>query len=213
MVASELALLEQNGCDARLWSVSNDVIDGTSSKIKAAVEAPYSRPARDQLARVIGVFAPTVVHVHNFFPLLSPSVYDACRAGGVAVVQTLHHYRTICPGALLVRDGHPCEDCIGGSLYQAALHGCYRGSRIGSLGVSRMVDIHRRRGTWSRKVDRFIALSAFAKSKFVAAGLPADRIVVKPNFAEDRPVNGSPARAGGLFVGRLRHDAARLEQC
>jgi glycosyltransferase involved in cell wall biosynthesis len=203
VVAGELALLEQNGCDARLWSVSNDEIDGTWSKIKAAVEAPYSRRARNQLALIIAEFAPTVVHVHNFFPLLSPSVYDACRAAGVAVVQTLHNYRTICPGALLVRDGHSCEDCIGGSPYRAALHGCYRGSRVGSWAVARTVNIHRRKGTWSRKVDRFIALSAFAKSKFVAAGFPADRIVVKPNFAEDRPVNGSPARAGGLFVGRL----------
>ena len=203
VVASELALLQQNGCHARLWSVSNDDIDGTWSKIKAAVDAPYSRPARDQLARVIAKFTPNVVHVHNFFPLLSPSVYDACRAAGVAVVQTLHNYRTICPGAQLVRDGHPCEDCIDGSPYRAALHGCYRGSRVGSWAVARMVDIHRRRGTWSHKVDRFIALSAFAKSKFVAAGFPADRIVIMPNFAEDRLVNGSPARAGGLFVGRL----------
>ena len=203
VVASELALLQQNGCHARLWSVSNDEIDGTWSKIKAAVESSYSRPARNQLARIISEFAPTVVHVHNFFPLLSPSVYDACRAAGVAVVQTLHNYRTICPGAQLVRDGHPCEDCIDGSPYQAALHGCYRGSRVGSLAVASMVDIHRRRGTWSRKVDRFIALTAFAKSKFVAGGFPADRIIVKPNFAEDRPVNGSAARTGGLFVGRL----------
>jgi hypothetical protein len=61
---------------------------------------PYSRPARDELARIIAEFAPAVVHVHNSFPLLSPSVYDACRAAGVAVVQTLH-YRTICAGALL----------------------------------------------------------------------------------------------------------------
>jgi glycosyltransferase involved in cell wall biosynthesis len=66
-----------------------------------------------------------------------------------------------------------------------------------------MVDLHHRRGTWSHKVDRFIALSAFAKSKFVAAGFPADRIVVKPNFAENRPVSGSATRTGGLFVGRL----------
>jgi glycosyltransferase involved in cell wall biosynthesis len=203
VVANEHALLEQNGCEVRLWSVTNDAIDGAWSKIRAAMQAPYSRPARDELARIIVEFSPAVVHVHNFFPLLSPSVYDACRAAGAAVVQTLHNYRTICPGALLSRNGRPCEDCIGGSPYQAALHGCYRGSRVGSLAAARMVDIHRRRGTWSQKVDRFIALSAFAKSKFVAAGFPLDRIAVKPNFAEDRAVSVSEARAGALFVGRL----------
>jgi glycosyltransferase involved in cell wall biosynthesis len=203
VVASEHALLDRHGFETRLWTVSNDAIAGTWTKITTALRTPYSRPARDRLARVIADFAPAVVHVHNFFPLLSPSVYDACRLAGVAVVQTLHNYRTICPGALLLRDGHPCEDCVGASPYRAALHGCYRGSRAGSLAVARMVDIHRRRGTWLHKIDRFIALSAFSKSKFVGAGFPADRIAVKPNFAQDRRVPGSGTRAGALFVGRL----------
>ncbi|MGA8613460.1 MAG: glycosyltransferase family 4 protein [Xanthobacteraceae bacterium] len=203
VAANEHALLDQHGWDTRLWSVSNDAISSPWSKMSVAVHAPYSRPARDELARVIADFAPGVVHVHNFFPLLTPSVYDACRAAGVAVVQTLHNYRTICAGALLTRDGHACEDCIGASPYRAAVHGCYRGSRIGSLVVARMVDMHRRRGTWSHKVDRFVALSAFAKGKFVAAGFPEDRVAVKPNFAEDRLAAGATARAGALYVGRL----------
>jgi glycosyltransferase involved in cell wall biosynthesis len=203
VVANEHALLERHGWETRLWSVSNDVIAGPWSRLAAAVRASYSRPARDELARVIAEFAPAVVHVHNFFPLLSPSVYDACRTAGVAVVQTLHNYRTICAGALLLRDGQPCEDCIGRSPYQSALHGCYRGSHIGSLAVARMIDTHRRRRTWSHKVDRFIALSALAKSKFVAAGFPTDRIVIKPNFAEDRAVFAPVTPAGAVFVGRL----------
>jgi glycosyltransferase involved in cell wall biosynthesis len=203
VAANELALLTRNGWETRAWSVSNDVINGTWSRITTAVRIPYSRHSRDELARIIGEFTPAVVHVHNFFPLLSPSIYDACRAAGVAVVQTLHNYRTICAGGQLFRDGHICEDCIGASPYQAALHGCYRGSRIGSLAVARMVDTHRCRGTWSHKVDRFIALSAFAKSKFVAGGLPKDRIVIKPNFALDLSLTGSTVRAGALYVGRL----------
>jgi glycosyltransferase involved in cell wall biosynthesis len=203
VVANERAMLENYGHETHLWSVSNDVIAGMWSKIAAAVRTPYSRVARDAAAQLIAEFRPTVAHVHNFFPLLSPSIYDACRAGGVAVVQTLHNYRTICAGALLTRDGRPCEDCIGGSPYQAVLHGCYRGSHIGSLAVARMVDTHRRRGTWTHKVDRFIALTPFAKSKFVAAGFSADRIAVKPNFAEDRPAGACAGRAGALFVGRL----------
>jgi glycosyltransferase involved in cell wall biosynthesis len=202
-VANEHALLARHGWKTRLWCVTNDMISSPWSQITAAVRATYSRPARDELARVISKFEPAVVHVHNFFPLLSPSIYDPCRLARVAVVQTLHNYRTICAGALLTRDGHPCEDCIGASPYRGALHGCYRGSRIGSVAVARMVHTHRRRGTWSNKVDRFIALSAFAKGKFVAAGFPADRIAVKPNFAEDRRVSGSAARVGALYVGRL----------
>jgi glycosyltransferase involved in cell wall biosynthesis len=203
VVANEYALLDRHGWETRLWTVSNDSIIGAWTKIATAIRTPYSRVASDRLAAVIADFSPAVVHIHNFFPLLTPSVYDACRTAGVAVVQTLHNYRTICAGSLLQRNGHACEDCIGASPYQAVLHGCYRGSRIGSVPVARMIDLHRRRGTWLHKVDRFIALSAFAKSKFVAAGFPADKIVIKPHFAQDRPVSGSSARAGALYVGRL----------
>ena len=154
------------------------------------------------MAGEITAFGPDVVHVHNFFPLLTPAIYDACRDAGVPVVQTLHNYRTICAGAMLMRSGRPCEDCIGSSPYRAVLHGCYWDSRPASLAVARMVAMHRRRGTWETKVDRFIALTEFAKNRFVKAGFPADRIVVKPNFVEDRTV-GEAARGGALFVGRL----------
>ncbi|MEE8528448.1 MAG: glycosyltransferase, partial [Gammaproteobacteria bacterium] len=129
VVEQEGALLAGRGHDVRLWSVSNDEIGGAWAKLRTAWQVPYSQGARRQLGRVIADFAPDVVHVHNFFPLITPSVYDACRDAGVPVVQTLHNYRTICAGALLLRNGRPCEDCIGGSPYQGALHGCYRGSR------------------------------------------------------------------------------------
>jgi glycosyltransferase involved in cell wall biosynthesis len=203
VVANEQTLLERNGWQTRLWCVTNDVIAGTRAKITVAMRTPCSRPARDELVRVIVDFAPTVVHVHNFFPLLSPSIYDASRAAGVPVVQTLHNYRTICAGGLLMRGGHSCEDCVGATPYQAVFHGCYRGSRLGSWAVARMVDTHRRLGTWLYKVDRLIALSAFSKSKFVSAGFPADRIAIKPNFTESRAVIGPAVRLGALYVGRL----------
>ncbi|MCZ6763664.1 MAG: glycosyltransferase, partial [Alphaproteobacteria bacterium] len=171
---------------------------------KTAWQAPYSRAARDQVAGEIAAFGPDIVHVHNFFPLLTPSVYDACRERSVAVVQTLHNYRTICAGALLMRDGAPCEDCIGASPYQGALHGCYRNSRVASLAVSRMIAIHLKRGTWHTHVDRFIAFTDFAKAKFVAGGLPADKIAVKPNFV-DAPASAAQSGSGNaaLYVGRL----------
>jgi glycosyltransferase involved in cell wall biosynthesis len=204
VVANEGALLSGRGHDVRLWSANNDEIEGAWAKLKTAWQVPYSHEARRDLAEAIAEFKPDVVHVHNFFPLLTPSIYDACRSAGVPVVQTLHNFRTICAGALLLRDGRPCEDCIGASPYQGALHGCYRGSRLGSLAVARMISRHRRQGTWQTKVDRFIALTDFAKAKFVEAGFPADKISVKPNFAvnlETRHVE--TARSGALFVGRL----------
>ena len=204
VVANEGVLLTDHGHEVRLWSKDNAAITGPWAKLRTARQVPYSHRARRQIGQVIAEFRPDVAHVHNFFPLLTPAVYDAIRDAGVAVVQTLHNYRTICAGALLLRDGRPCEDCIGGSPYQGALHGCYRGSRLASVAVARMIARHRGRGTWRTKVDRFIALTEFARTKFVEAGFPRDKIAVKPNFVEDggtRVPEGS--RSGALFVGRL----------
>ncbi len=204
VVASEAKLLTDHGQDVRLWSVDNAAITGPWAKLGTAWQVPYSHAARRRAAAAIADFAPDVVHVHNFFPLITPSVYDACRDAGVPVVQTLHNYRTICAGALLLRQGRPCEDCIRGSPYQGALHGCYRDSRLGSLAVARMIARHRGQGTWRTKVDRFIALTEFARKKFVEAWFPADKIAVKPNFAADTGTRDvETGRDGALFVGRL----------
>src|SRR6185437_13134703 len=210
VLAAQATLLGQAGCTVAQWTVSNDAIAGPLDAAKVAWRLPYSRPARAEAERRIRAFAPDIVHVHNFFPLITPSVYDACATLGVPAVQTLHNFRTICAGVFLFRDGVPCELCVAGSPWNGALHRCYRGSLLGSAALARMIAIHRRRGTWTRKVARFIAVSDFARGRFVAAGFPADRIAVVPNFAPE-PVTPDPAaearrdaaRAGALFVGRL----------
>ena len=205
VVANESALLRRHGDTVILHTVSNDGIKGFWRKMATAWQVPYSRSARQEILEVIEAERPDIVHVHNIFPLLTPSVYDACREAGVPVVQTLHNYRNICPGSLLMREGKVCEKCIQGSPYQAVLHKCYRDSGLGSLAVARMVDVHRRRGTWETKVDRFIAPTGFSKSKFVEAGFPAEKIRIKPNFVQaGKPeARNGDERRGALFVGRL----------
>ena len=205
VVANERSLLASRGQVVHEFSVSNDAIDGTRAKVRTAWRVSYSRDARRRMGEAIRQFAPDVVHVHNFFPILTPSIYDACRDANVPVVQTLHNYRTICAAATLMRRGRPCEDCVNGSSYPAVLHRCYRGSVLGSLAVAQMIQTHHRRRTWQEKVDKFIALSEFAKNKFIQAKFSAGKIVVKPNFVEDRRIGATEraAREGALFVGRL----------
>ena len=206
VAATEAALLRQHGHAAMQYRVSNAGISGVFGIARAGLQCSYSTAARDSVRDVIQRFGPSVVHVHNFFPLLSPSIYDACRDEGVPVVQTLHNYRLICPGALLLRNGATCEKCVTGSAYRAVAHGCYRNSPLSTLPVAHMVQTHRRRATWTEKVDRFVALTNFAKAKFVEGGLPAERITVKPNSLLRTPVASRPspnAPPSALFVGRL----------
>ena len=210
VVAAETRLAD-HGHDVELWSVSNkDLPAGLTGKIKTALATSYSPASRALAQGKLQSFKPDVVHVHNFFPQISPSIYDACLDEGVPVVQTLHNYRLICPGAMLMRNGKICEQCITGSPYQAAWYGCYRDSKAGSLVVAHMVAQHRQQGTWQHQVNCFIALTDFAKGKFVEAGFPADKITVKANFmydplAESPRIN--PATPGfALFVGRISEE-------
>lgn len=203
---AEGKLLRDAGHVVEAYTVSNDDIGSRWKALKAAVSITWSRAHYTVLRQKIRDFRPDVVHVHNFFPLITPSVFDAAKDEGVQVVLTLHNYRLTCATYSLFRDGQICEKCITGSPYNAVRYACYRDSRLGSLAVARMIDHHKRVGTWRSKVDRFIALTQFQRQKMVEAGLPAEKVVVKPNFIEDplRPgarIDG--ARHGALYVGRL----------
>ena len=204
VVEAEKALLEANGHKVALLQADNDRITDISSQAIAALGAIYSLSSKKQVLAEIARFRPDIVHVHNFFPLWSPAVYDACREAGVPVVQTLHNYRLFCAGAFFLRDGKPCEDCMGKFFpWPGVVHRCYRGSRLGSAAVAAMQSLHRARGTWQERVDRYIALTEFAREKFIQGGLPAGKIAVKPNFVNPDPGPGEGRGGYAIFVGRL----------
>ncbi len=202
----EVALLRAGGHDVATVFVSNDSIATFADKARAALGVADGPLARHLVAEAVGRFRPDVVHVHNFFPLISPRVHARVRAFGPATVQTLHNFRITCANGLLMRAGQPCELCVDGTSLHAIAHRCYRDSFVGSAAPAHMIARHKRERTWQRHVDRFIVLSRFARDIFVRAGVPAERIVVRPNVVDDpAPVSGTP-RAGVLYVGRLREE-------
>jgi glycosyltransferase involved in cell wall biosynthesis len=181
--------------------------DGEASKWRLAGQAFWNAQAHDDLRHLIREHRPDVVHLHNTFPLISPAACYAAQREGVATVQTLHNYRLLCPNGLFFRDGRPCEDCLEKRVpWPAVVHACYRGSRAGSLVAGASLAVHRAAGTWARKVDRFIALTEFARQKFIAGGLAADAITVKPNVVHPDPGPGPGDGGYGLFVGRLSEE-------
>ncbi len=200
----EREVLAAHGHDIRLVSVSNDIVKSAWDKIRVAWQTPYSRSSRQRVAVEIERFRPDVVHVHNFFPLLTPSIYDACRAAHVPVVQTLHNFRLICMNALFFRNGRVCEDCIGKSIpWPGVIHACYQGNRAASSAVAAMLTLHRVQRTWIDKVDLYIAPTDFVRDKLIFGGFPAQKIVVKPHFVNPDPGMGDGSGNYALFVGRL----------
>lgn len=207
VVRAETALLASHGHTVSLLEVDNNGIRGLASQVRAAGRTIYSIAAERQVARELAHVHPEVVHVHNFFPLLSPSVYRACRRAGVAVVQTLHNFRLLCPNGIFFRDGRPCEDCLRRPVpWPGVLHGCYRGSRAATAPVAAMLAIHRALRTWSELVDVYVAPTRFVRDKFIEAGFAPERIEVKPHFVDGDPTPGSGDGGYALAVGRIAEE-------
>jgi glycosyltransferase involved in cell wall biosynthesis len=179
-------------------------------KLQLAARTIWSENTRQQFAQLLNRQQPDVVHVHNTFTMISPSIFSACKETNIPVVKTLHNYRLCCPAGTFFRDGHPCEDCMDKNLWCSVFHGCYRHSRAATAAVALELSVHRLRDTWTRDVDCYIALTDFARRKFLRAGLPADRLFVKPNFVYPDPgMKGAGEGHYALFVGRLSEERVR----
>lgn len=204
---AETELLKEHGHPVDCLVFDNhDIPDRRSPFASAnlAVSTVWSKPAAARVSAAIREFTPEVVHFHNTFPLITPSAYAACRKSSVPVVQTLHNYRLLCPNAQFFRDGHACEDCLGRTPpWPGVWHGCYRNSRGQTAAVAAMLTVHRLRRTWERDVDVYVALTDFARRKLAEGGVPADKIVVTPNFLHPDPGMGAHRGDFALFVGRL----------
>ena len=231
VVEAERAMLERDGNIVIPYYRSNDDISASGNKLiaisqllKASVNTLWNHQTYREFRKLLQAEKPDVVHCHNTFPLISPSIYWACAKENVPVVQTIHNFRLACATPFFYRDGKICEQCIGKTFpHPAVRYRCYRQSFAGSAVWACMIFVHRIFGTYSRKIDRYIALTDFAKDKLIECGLPRDKIKVKPNFIasgdsvkdevlgvkEDLNLNHTKPKTSeqrtpyALFVGRL----------
>ena len=202
---NERALLLDNGVEVVTYEMFNDSIDTSSlaKRTRLALNTAWSNETYKAVKQLIEQTKPDIAHFHNTFPQISPSAYAACCDSGVPVVQTLHNYRLICANALLLRDGRPCEDCVGNTLLPALRHRCYRDSLWATGALVWMLTRNRQRRTYQTMVDRYIALTEFAANRLIAGGLPKDRVCTKPNFMPGVTEAGLGDGGYAVYVGRL----------
>jgi glycosyltransferase involved in cell wall biosynthesis len=205
VVDAEANLLRQQGHDVQHYRRSNHELQSLS-RASAAVSALWSYKTASEIKQICEHFSPDIIHAHNTFPLISPSLYWAASKKHIPVVQTLHNFRLLCPQAMFFREGKTCQQCIGKVPWRAIIHKCYRGSRIQSAVTTAMVAQHRAAGTYRNRVALYIALSEYSCQKFIQGGLPAHKIRIKPNFVESLPASRQVNRQGGLFIGRLSEE-------
>ena len=209
VVAAEVKQLLAHGDSVVRHDRHNDELRsiGPLGSITSAMQAIWASRSYSAVQELLSREKPDIAHFHNTFPLISPSAYYACAEAGVPVIQTLHNYRLLCPAATLMRNGRICEDCVGRAFpWTSIAHRCYRESATQTAVVAAMLAVHNAMRTWTTKVSAYIALSEFARRKFVLGGLPLDRMTVKPNFVHPDPGPKSGRGEYALFVGRLSEE-------
>jgi glycosyltransferase involved in cell wall biosynthesis len=205
--SAERKLLIENGLVLETFTRHSDEIraKGAVGVAQGALATPWNPWMAKAIREKVEEFQADVVHVHNTFPLLSPAVFHAIGKRAARVL-TLHNYRLFCPAAIPMRDGKVCTACLDKrSPLPSMIHGCYRGSRAATLPLAFSVGLHRALGTWTQQVDAFICLSDFQRELMIKAGLPREKVHVKPNFYPGNPsvISWSERKPYVVFAGRL----------
>lgn len=218
---NEVKLLRNKGHFVKTYTRHNDELNTSIfNKIKLPFDLIWSRKTYREIKAIIEEEAIDLVHCHNTFPLISPSVYYAAMACKVPIIQTVHNYRFVCPNGLFFRSGQTCEDCLAKGLYSSIKYKCYRDSRMQTIGVVAMLMTHRLMRTYQKITYCF--LTSFSAGKIAGRlSLSPDQYYIKPNFTfmEDQVPFGQQLEVEGsckeyyLYIGRLEENKGILNLC
>lgn len=206
VVNAEAKLLKESGHQVILYVRSNSEIENFSipKKLRFLIkDIIWSREVYEDIKALIRREKPDIAHLHNIFVLISASVYSALNEERVPSVQTLHNFRFFCLNGAFYRKGNLCESCITGNFIPAVVNKCWRNSYLGSYFFARALRSHFKKNTFKAKIDAYITLSKFSKNMFIKAGLPEDKIFIKPNFSDVSKKRSNKPEDFILFVGRL----------
>lgn len=195
-------LLKERGHTPVLVSPSSNEIQPRRLGLARAFFAGIYNPAWCRKTRaLLRDIRPDVVHIHNLYPLLSPSILPELRRARVPVVMTVHNYRLVCPNAFFWSGGTVCERCSGGKEWWCILRNC-QDSFFKSVGYSARNYFSRINGYYLDNVTVYAALSDFQKGILVREGFPRERILVIPNMTRlPEPGPGDARAATGDYVG------------
>ena len=182
---SEKQLLEDHGEEVIPYTRHNDEIKdyGLLRKLTLPAQVMYSRQTQEDIRGLVEKHRPDVAYIHNFFPLISPSVYPALKSMNVPAIQVVHDFRMLCPNGVFYTQGEVCERCKHGNFLNAVRYRCYRDSYFASAVASSVVGLHRLAGGLD-KIDGYICLTEFTRLKLLEVGVSSNKLFVKPNFVD-----------------------------
>jgi glycosyltransferase involved in cell wall biosynthesis len=209
VVKQEIQLLKSYGHEVVLFSKNNDDFEKLNfiKKIDTFLHLDYSQNVYKELISLIKSEKFDIAHIHNIFPLITPSVYFALKASGIPIVHTLHDFRFFCANAFLFRNGKFCELCPLKSPIYSVIHRCFKNSLVGSFFVYAYLKKVKSR-SYYKLADKYICLTEFSRQLYEKYGIPDKKLKVKPNFCEDLFKNTKSQQKEDYFiyVGRLSEE-------
>ena len=180
-------------------------------KVRKAIKSVYSLEARAAIGKLIDDVRPDIVHAHNVYHHLTPSIFGAVQKKGVPMVMTVHDLKIGCPSKLMLAPDGVCERCKGGKTWNAVQQRCQKDSLALSAVVALETTLHRALGSYNKNVDLFILPSHFHRNKLVEWGLPEEKTRYLPNAVDvtEMVADFTPGERF-VFVGRLSEEKGLL---
>jgi len=180
---------------------NNDLLQlGAIGKVSAVMGTLDSQRTRADIRALVRESRPDVAYLHNIYPLISPSIYHVLHSLGVPIVQVIHDFRPLCANGWFYNEGGVCERCKTGNYLHAIRHRCYKGSYAYSALYAAALTYMRGSGALE-KVDAFVCLTEFARRKLLSAGVPGERLFVRPNCIDAATIE--PAVGSGDYIGYI----------
>jgi len=183
---------------------------GLADKVRAAINTIYSKETVRRIETLIETEKPQLIHMHNIYHQLSPSLISTAARLGVPLVQTLHDYKLVCPGYLLMTGGKICERCSGKNYFNAVRYNCLMNSKAASFVGYLEASLHEYLKTYE-KIDYFLCPSKFLKRKIAEFGIDEDKLIHLPYFLPLEEYKPSYDRSDYfIYLGRLSREKGIL---
>ena len=189
------------------YEASNDDI----SKIKLIFGIWFNKHYYKEVKKIVKENKIDLVHIHNFYPLLTPSVFKASKDAGAKVVHTLHNFRLWCISGIFFRDGYGvCELCTKSKFsLQGIFSKCFRKSMIQSA-LAQLSFWYYKATKVFENIDYFFILTNFQKEKVKNLGIDEKKLILKPNSL-NMNFNIQKEKKDYIYVGRLEESKGIYE--
>ena len=208
VVDYEKKLLIKSGFEIVEYFKDNNNIKGIFYKIKILFNLFFSFSTFFEIAKIIKDKKPDLAHIHNIYPIISPSIYFVLKKYKIPIIHTIHNFRFFCSNGFCLKNGKICIKCETNSI-KNIFNICSKEKKEYDFLLKIIIYITRLFNLF-KKIDFFIVPSDFIKNKLLSIGISASKVIIK-RYSIEIPDRSSYLIRKDLlnyfiFVGRLSEE-------